>query len=51
MGQHLSSIDARGQAVGIAFQHSPHLDDLKRRFPARSMLVLEGPGEAGARSA
>ncbi len=46
--ERLSSMDALGQAVGIAFRRSPDLDDLKRRFPAGSMLVLEEPGEAGA---
>ena len=49
--ERLSSMDAHGQAVGIAFRNSPDLNDLKHRFPAGSILVLEEPGEAGARSA
>ena len=46
--ERLSSMDARGQAVGIAFRNSPDLNDLKRKFPAGSTLVLEESGEAGA---
>ena len=49
--ERLSSMDARGLAVGIAFRNSPHLDDLKRALPAGSILVLEEPGELGARTA
>lgn len=46
--ERLSSIDGRGQAVGIAFRKSPELNDLKRCLPAGSMLLLEDPGAAGA---
>lgn len=49
--ERLSSMDTRGPAVGIAFRNSPDLNDLKRSLPAGSMLVLEEPAEAGARSA
>ena len=44
----LSSMDRNGQAVGIAFRKAPDLNELKRRFPAGSLLELEEPGEAGA---
>jgi hypothetical protein len=47
--ERLSSTDARGQAVGIAFRSSPDLNDLKRALPVGSMLVLEDPAEPGAR--
>ena len=47
--ERLSSMDALGQAVGIAFRNSPDLNDLKRSFPAGSVLVLEEPGVAAAR--
>ena len=45
--ERLSSMDALGQAVGIAFRNSPDLDDLKHSFPPGSILLLEEPGEAG----
>lgn len=48
--ERLSSMDGQGQAVGIAFRKSPELNDLKRCLPAGSILVLDDPGEAGARS-
>ncbi|MBE0626798.1 MAG: hypothetical protein IH606_18520 [Burkholderiales bacterium] len=48
--EHLSSMDRGGQAVGIAFRIAPDLNELKRRYPAGSLLVLEEPGAAGARS-
>ena len=48
--ERLSSMDARGQAVGIAFRNAPDLNDLKRRFPAGSTLLLEEPDETGART-
>jgi translation elongation factor EF-Tu-like GTPase len=47
--ERLSSMDAQGQAVGIAFRSSPDLNDLKRSFPPGSVLVLEEPGAAVAR--
>jgi hypothetical protein len=46
--EHLSSMDGRSQAVGISFRNAPDLNDLKRSFPAGSMLVLEEPGGASA---
>jgi len=49
--ERLSSTDGLGQAVGIAFRKSPELNDLKRCLPAGSMLLLEEPGEPGARRA
>jgi len=49
--ERLSSMEARGPAVGIAFRDPPRLDDLKRALPAGSILVLEEPGEPGARTA
>jgi hypothetical protein len=45
--ERLSSMDALGQAVGIAFSNSPDLNDLKRSFPPGSLLLLEEPGAAG----
>lgn len=42
--ERLSSMDARGLAVGISFRDPPQLDDLKRTLPAGSILVLEEPG-------
>ena len=48
--EHLSSMDRRGQAVGIAFRKAPDLNELKRSFPAGSMLVLEEPGAGETRS-
>ena len=50
MVERLSSMDRRGQAVGIAFRKPPDLNDLKRCLPVGSMLLLEEPGDAGARS-
>jgi translation elongation factor EF-Tu-like GTPase len=47
--ERLSSMEARGLAVGIAFRNPPHLDDLKRTLPAGSILVLEEPGEGANR--
>ncbi|MBE0621042.1 MAG: hypothetical protein IH605_10650 [Burkholderiales bacterium] len=44
--ERLSSMDRGGQAVGIAFRKPPDLNDLKRSFPAGSILVLEEPGGA-----
>jgi translation elongation factor EF-Tu-like GTPase len=49
--ERLSSMEARGLAVGIAFRNPPHLDDLKRTLPAGSILVLEEPGELKAQTA
>jgi translation elongation factor EF-Tu-like GTPase len=49
--ERLSSMDALGQAVGIAFRKSPDLNDLKHSLPPGSILLLEEPGEPGARSA
>jgi translation elongation factor EF-Tu-like GTPase len=47
--EHLSSMDRGGQAVGIAFRNAPDLNELRRRFPAGSLLVLEEPSAADAR--
>ena len=47
--ERLSSMDGRAQAVGIAFRNPPALVELKRCLPAGSTLVLEEPGDAGAR--
>ena len=41
--ERLSSMDGRGQAVGIAFRNAPELGELKRCLPAGSMLLLEEP--------
>lgn len=49
--ERLSSMEASGLAVGIAFRNPPHLDDLRRTLPAGSILVLEEPGELKERSA
>jgi translation elongation factor EF-Tu-like GTPase len=49
--ERLSSMEARGLAVGIAFRNPPHLDDLKRTLPAGSILVLEEPGELKVQTA
>ena len=47
--ERLSSMDARGQAVGIVFRDPPHLDDLRRSLPPGSILRLED--QAGRRHA
>jgi translation elongation factor EF-Tu-like GTPase len=49
--ERLSSMEARGLAVGITFRNPPHLDDLKRTLPAGSILVLEEPGELKVQTA
>lgn len=49
--ERLSSMEARGLAVGITFRNPPNLDDLKRTLPAGSILVLEEPVELGAQPA
>ena len=49
--ERLSSMEARGQGVGIVFRNPPHLNDLKRALPPGSILVLEEPGGSGARPA
>jgi translation elongation factor EF-Tu-like GTPase len=48
--ENLSSMDRGGQAVGVAFRNAPDLNALKRSFPAGSMLALEAPGAAEART-
>ena len=46
--ERLSSMEARGQAVGIVFRDPPPLNDLKQALPAGSILLLEDAGAAGA---
>lgn len=48
--ERLSSMEARGQGVGIVFRNPPHLDDLKHALPPDSILVLEEPGGSGGRT-
>ena len=48
---HLSSMEPGGPPVGLAFRNPPHRDDLRRRLPAGSILVLEEPGGPGAGAA
>lgn len=48
--ERLSSMEPGGPPVGLVFRDPPHRDDLRRRFPAGSMLVLEEPGEPAART-
>ena len=48
--ERLSSMEARGQAVGIAFRDPPALNDLKHVLPKGSILVLEEQNDTGARS-
>jgi len=45
--ERLSSMEARGQGVGIVFRDPPPLNDLKRALPPGSVLLLEDPGESG----
>jgi translation elongation factor EF-Tu-like GTPase len=45
--ERLSSMEARGQGVGIVFRDPPGLNDLKRALPPGSILVLEKPGDSG----
>ena len=47
--ERLSSMDARGQAVGIVFRDPPALNDLKRILLPGNVLVLEEPAETPAR--
>jgi hypothetical protein len=42
--ERLSSMEASDPPVGLAFRNPPHRDDLRRSFPAGSILVLEEPG-------
>ena len=42
--ERLSSMEARGQGVGIVFRDPPHLNDLKRALPPGSVLALVEPG-------
>lgn len=49
--ERLSSMEARGLAVGIGFRDPPALDELKQALPAGSILVLEEPGEPGTQTA
>lgn len=46
--ERLSSMEAGGPPVGLAFRNPPHRDVLRRRFPAGSILVLEQPFGVGA---
>ena len=48
--ERLSSMEARGQGVGIVFRNPPHLNDLKRALPPGSILMLEEPGVPGGRT-
>ena len=45
--ERLSSMEARGQGVGIVFRDPPPLNELKRVLPPGSILLLEDPGESG----
>jgi translation elongation factor EF-Tu-like GTPase len=45
--ERLSSMEARGQGVGIVFRNPPYLDDLKRALPPGSILALNEPGGSG----
>jgi hypothetical protein len=47
--ERLSSMEAGGPPVGLVFRDPPHRDDLRRRLPVGSILVLEEPGAPGAR--
>jgi hypothetical protein len=48
--ERLSSMAAGDPPVGLSFRNPPHRDDLRRRLPAGSILVLEEPGEPGAQA-
>lgn len=39
--ERLSSLEARGQAVGLVFRRPPLLADLKRALPVGTVLILE----------
>ena len=45
--ERLSSMEARGQGVGIVLRDPPPLNELKRALPPGSILLLEDPGESG----
>lgn len=49
--ERLSSMEARGQGVGIVFRDPPPLNDLKSALPPGSIMVLEEPGGIGGRTA
>src|SRR5450759_2878823 len=49
--ERLSSMEARGQGVGIAFRNPPRLDELRHALPPGSILVLEAPGGSGRSAA
>jgi hypothetical protein len=49
--ERLSTMETGGPAVGLAFRDPPHQDDLLRRLPRGSMLLLEEPGGPGVRPA
>ena len=44
--ERLSSMESKKPAVGISFNHSPHPEHFKRRFPAGSVLLLEEAASA-----
>ena len=46
--QRLSSMEARGQGVGIVFRDPPGLNELKLALPPGSMLELDAPDAPGA---
>ncbi|MBK7469399.1 MAG: hypothetical protein IPO58_22845 [Betaproteobacteria bacterium] len=45
--ERLSSMEARGQGVGVVFRDPPPLNELKRALPPGSILLLEDPDESG----
>lgn len=49
--ERLSTMDAGSPPVGLVFRDPPYGGDLRRRFPAGSILVLEEPGGPEARAA
>ena len=49
--ERLTSMEGRGQAVGIVFRNPPNLNDLKRALPPGSVLELEDPTGSGGRAA
>lgn len=47
--ERLSSMEARGQGVGVVFHDPPNLNDLKSALPPGSILELREPGGSGSR--
>lgn len=47
--ERLSSMEAGGPPVGLVFRDPPHRDELRRRLPVGSILMLEDPTDPASR--